>query len=263
MVLNALLMSAQIGLLSVALILLPAVLLGWVLARHDFRGKSLITGIVNLPMVVPPVATGYLLLALLGKNGVVGSYLADWFGIHLAFSQNAAVIACAIVAFPLLLRPIRLGIEQVNTQMETVARSMGAGRLRTFVQITLPLALPAIVSGCLLAFARSLGEFGATMTFAGNFSAEAQPLSLAIYNTLQTPGSNTQTQVLVLVSVITALVANGAAEALIRQQGHFGNHKCKCGKGTGCHAEPKTKAESVDHSIATDTYTGPPSTSCG
>lgn len=198
-----------------SLITLPsAIAVGWFLARKQFWGKSLCEAILHLPLVLPPITTGYILLLLLGNNGVIGSFFYEKLGIQIAFSFYAAVIAAIFVSFPLVTRSVRLSIELVDSKLEMAARTLGASNLRVFFTITLPLALPGVVSGFILAFARSLGEFGATISFAGNIAGETQTLPLAIFSEMQIPGQESSTLRLVMVSVILSLLAMIGAEFL-------------------------------------------------
>jgi len=172
---SAMMLSLKVSAWSVFIILIPGIFTGWLLARHNFIGKSLLDGILHLPLVLPPVVTGYLLLLSLGKQGFIGNWLYETFDITVAFSWRGAVIATALMSFPLMVRSIRLSISAIEVKMEQAARSLGASALNTFFTITLPLAAPGIITGCILAFARSLGEFGATITFVGNIEGEPEP----------------------------------------------------------------------------------------
>ena len=201
-----------------SLISLPfALLLGYLLARKNFPGKAVIESIIHLPLVMPPVTTGYLLLLVLGSRGLIGKWLYAAFGIKLAFTFEAAVIASVVVSFPLIVRSIRTAIEMVDPGLEDASRILGIGRLKTFFRITVPLAAPGIVSGTILAFARSLGEFGATITFAGNIAGETQTLPLAVFAYMQIPGKESQTLRLVLISALISFVAMAMAELYIRK----------------------------------------------
>lgn len=211
---SAILLSLKVAVFCTVLIVPVAVWVGWVLARKKFFGKALVEGILHLPLVLPPVTTGFLLLVLLGNNGLLGTFLHDIFGIQIAFSFYAAVIASIVVSFPLVTRSVRLGIELVDENYEDAARTLGASKLRVFLTITLPLALPGISSGAILAFARSLGEFGATISFAGNIPGETQTLPLAIFSEMQVPGQEMATVRLAVVSVVLSLIAMIGAEYL-------------------------------------------------
>ena len=154
------------------------ILMAWVLARLHFTGKNLLDGLVHLPLVLPPVVTGYLLLVLLGRNGVVGAWLNKYLGVVLAFNWKGAVLAAAVMSFPLLVRAVRLSLESVDRGLEDAARTLGAGPVRVFFTVTLPLMVPGVITGIILAFARSLGEFGATITFVSNIRGQTQTLPL-------------------------------------------------------------------------------------
>ncbi len=215
--LNAIQLSLKVALLCTLIILPFAVFIGWFLARKRFFGKSIIEGVLHLPLVLPPVTVGYILLVLLGRYGWLGSFFYENWGIQIAFSFPAAVIAAIVVSFPLVTRSIRLSVELVDKNYEDAARTLGASNLRVFFTVTLPLALPGVISGAILAFARSLGEFGATISFAGNIAGETQTLPLAIFSSMQVPGQETSTMRLVIVSVVLSLLAMIGAEYLNRQ----------------------------------------------
>ena len=204
---SAMMLSLKVSSWSVLIILIPGIFTGWLLARRNFVGKSLLDGIIHLPLVLPPVVTGYLLLLLLGKQGAIGLWLDQTFGITFAFSWRGAVLATALMSFPLMVRSIRLSISAIEIKLEQAARSLGASTINTFFTITLPLSLPGIISGSILAFARSLGEFGATITFVGNIESETRTLPLAIYTYIQIPDGNEPAQRLLIISVILAFGA--------------------------------------------------------
>lgn len=189
----------------------------WLLARVSFPGKTLVDGIVHIPLVVPPVVIGVLLLMLLGRRGVIGAWLHDTFGWTVAFTWQGAAVAAAVMAFPLMVRAIRLSIEAVDQRLETAARTLGATRWRVFLTITLPLAAPGVISGTILAFARSLGEFGATITFVSNIPGETRTLPLAIFTLTQVPDSEAALWRLVGISFAIALIALVASEYLGRR----------------------------------------------
>ena len=179
----------------------------WVLARFRFPGKWLLDGLIHLPLVLPPVVIGYMLLVLLGKKGAIGKVLYDLLGIQLAFTWKGAAVAAAVMAFPLLVRAVRLSIEAVDRGLEDAARTLGAGRIRVFFTITLPLIIPGIITGTILAFARSLGEFGATITFVSNIPGKTQTLPLALYSLTQVPNGEAGALRLCLVALVVALAA--------------------------------------------------------
>jgi molybdate transport system permease protein len=193
------------------------VLTAWLLARREFPGKALFNGLVHLPLVVPPVVVGYLLLVLFGRRGPLGAWLYDSFGITLAFSWRGAALAAGVMAFPLMVRAMRLSLEAVDRRLEAAARTLGAGPLEVFVTITLPLMSPGILAGAILAFARSLGEFGATITFVSNIPGETRTLPLALYSLAQTPGGETGALRLALLAIVLALAALAASEVLARR----------------------------------------------
>jgi molybdate transport system permease protein len=213
---QTLVLSVKVGLLSCLGSLPFALVTGWFLARHQFPGKALVDGLVNLPLVMPPVTTGYLLLVLLGRRGILGRYLDVWFGLTIPFSLTAPVIASAIVSFPLVVRAIRVAVEMVDPGLEQAAETLGAGPLRRFLTITVPLALPGILGGAVLGFARSLGEFGATITFAGNLDGVTRTLPLAVHTMMQIPGHEAAAFRLVLVSIVVSLLALCAGNLLTK-----------------------------------------------
>ncbi|MDF7823741.1 molybdate ABC transporter permease subunit [Pontiellaceae bacterium B12227] len=196
---------------------IPAVLLGWLLARREFRGKIIVESLVHAPLVMPPVVTGYLLLVLLGRHGVIGQWLESWFGIRLVFTWQGAVLAAAIVALPLAVRSVRLAISLVDQRLEEAAQTLGYRPSRIFLKVTLPLAWPGILGGILLAFSRSLGEFGATITFAGNVEGSTQTLPLAIYSALQVPGEEAVAMRLVGASLLLCFLSLLISELLTRK----------------------------------------------
>ncbi len=217
---QAIILSLKVAVYCSMISLPIALFIGYWMARKDFYGKSLVEGLFHLPLVMPPVTTGYLLLLLLGSKSFFGKWLFEAFGVKLAFSFPAAVIAAVFVSFPLIVRSVRTSMEMVDTGLEEASRMLGAGRLKTFFYVTVPLALPGVVSGTILAFARSLGEFGATITFAGNIEGETQTLPLAIYSYMQVPGKEQATLRLVIVSVIISFVAMALSEWFIKKMKH-------------------------------------------
>jgi molybdate transport system permease protein len=202
------------------LVALPfGIAVAWVLARKNFWGKSLLDGLIHLPLVLPPVVTGYLLLLSFGRRGFIGSFLADTFGIVFSFRWTGAALACGIMGFPLLVRAIRLSIESIDRRLEDAAATLGANRAWTFLTVTLPLALPGIIAGMVLCFAKALGEFGATITFVSNIPGETQTLSAAIYTYTQVPGGDAAAGRLVIVAIVIALAALVMSEWLARRAG--------------------------------------------
>jgi molybdate transport system permease protein len=213
----ALFLSIKVALLCTAAICIPGIAIAWLLARKQFPGKSLVDSLVHLPLVLPPVVPGFLLLLLLGNQGWIGSWLNQTFGISVAFTWIGAVIASAVMAFPLMVRSARLAIIQVDKKLEAAAHSLGAHSFRVFLTITLPLALPGVLTGLILAFSRSLGEFGATITFVGNIEGETRTLPLAIYTYTQIPGGDMPAMRLVILSMLIALAALMISEMLERK----------------------------------------------
>ncbi len=218
---SAMMLSLKVSMWSVIIILIPGILTGWLLARYNFVGKTFLDGLLHLPLVLPPVVTGYLLLLFLGRQGFIGQWLHQTFDITLAFSWRGAVLATALMSFPLMVRSIRLSIASIEIKMEQAARSLGASALSTFFTITLPLAAPGIISGSILAFARSLGEFGATITFVGNIEGETRTLPLAIYTYIQIPDGNDPAQRLLIISVILAFGALFFSSFIEKRAAHW------------------------------------------
>src|SRR5437763_13560759 len=211
-------LSLRIAVVATVVSLPFGIAIAWLLARKDFWGKALLDGVVHLPLVLPPVVTGYLLLITFGRKGLVGSFLAD-FGIVFSFRWTGAALACGVMAFPLLVRAIRLSFEAIDRRLEDAASTLGAGRLWVFLTVTLPLALPGVIAGMVLCFAKALGEFGATITFVSNIPGEPQTISAAIYTFTQTPGGDAAAGRLVAVAVAISLVALVLSEWLARRAG--------------------------------------------
>ena len=214
--LEALSLSLKVAVWSVVASLPFGLAAAWLLARRSFPGKWLVDGILHLPLVVPPVVAGYVLLLLFGRRGPLGAWLYDSFGITLAFNWKGAALAAAVMAFPLMVRAMRLSLESVDRGLEAAARTLGAGRVRVFLTVTLPLMSPGILAGLILAFARSLGEFGATITFVSNIPGETRTLPLALYSLTQTPDGEAGALRLTVIAVILALAAIAGSEALAR-----------------------------------------------
>lgn len=192
------------------------ILVAVALARGRFWGKSLLNGIVHLPLILPPVVTGFLLLVLFGRRGAIGQFLDSWFGIVFSFRWTGAALACAVMAFPLMVRSIRLSIEAVDRKLEEAAGTLGASPFWVFLTVTLPLTLPGIIAGMILAFAKAMGEFGATITFVSNIPGETQTLSAAIYTFTQVPGGDAGALRLTIVSVVISMLALLVSEFLAR-----------------------------------------------
>ena len=213
----ALALSLKVSLWAVALSLPLAVLVAYLLARREFPGKSLLSAIVHVPLVLPPVVTGYLLLLTFGRNGAVGRWLEDTFGLVLAFRWTGAALAAAIMGFPLMVRAIRLAVEAVDPRLEEAAATLGAPPLARFVFVTLPLISPGILAGAVLGFAKAMGEFGATITFVANIPGQTQTLPSAIYAFLQVPGAETAAMRLVILSLVVAIGAVVISEWLSKR----------------------------------------------
>jgi molybdate transport system permease protein len=212
-------LSIRIAIVATAVALPFGIAIAWLLARKDFWGKSLLDGIVHLPLVLPPVVTGYLLLITFGRRGPVGAFLADNFGIVFSFRWTGAALACGVMAFPLLVRAIRLSFEAIDRRLEDAAGTLGASPFRVFFTVTLPLALPGVIAGMVLCFAKALGEFGATITFVSNIPGETQTISAAIYTLTQVPGGDAAAFRLVVVAIVISLAALIASEWFARRAG--------------------------------------------
>jgi molybdate transport system permease protein len=213
---EALRLSLWVSLWAVTVSLPFGIFFAWLLARRQFFGKSLVDGLVHLPLVLPPVVVGYALLVWFGRKGVIGGWLFDTLGITFAFNWKGAALASAVIAFPLMVRAIRLSLENVDRGVEAAAATLGSGPIRVFFTITLPLALPGVLAGVILAFARSLSEFGATITFVSNIPGETRTLPLALYGLTQVPGGEAPAFRLCIISVIVALATLIASDALAR-----------------------------------------------
>jgi len=215
--LDALRLSLSVAFRSVLLNLPLAVLVAWLLSRSRFRGRMLLDAIVHLPLVLPPVVVGYLLLMLFGVRGAIGAWLYEHFGVQLVFTQAGAAIATAVMSFPLVVRAIRLSLEGIDPGLEDAARTLGAGPWDRFFTVTLPLMLPGIVAGSVIAFAAGLGEFGAVITFASNIPGEKRTLPLALYTALQTPDGEALAARLAAMSILLGLLGLVAAELITRR----------------------------------------------
>jgi molybdate transport system permease protein len=216
---NAIGLSLLVAAVAVVGSLPFGVALGWLLARREFLGKSLLETIVNLPLVLPPVVTGWLLLVAFGRRGAVGGALEDWLGVRLIFDWKGAALAAAVVSFPLMVRAIRIAFGGVDRGLEQAARTLGASPLDAFVTVSLPCARRGIVAGCVLAFARSLGEFGATIMIAGNIPGRTQTIPLKIYSELESPGGMERSLALILFSIAIAAAALAIGNWLDRRGG--------------------------------------------
>ncbi len=213
---TAILLSLRVATVATIVATPIGIALAWALARGDFWGKSLLDALVHLPLVLPPVVTGYLLLLTFGRRGAIGAWLAD-LGIVFAFRWTGAALACGVMAFPLLVRPIRLSIEAVDRRLEQAAETLGAPPWRVFWSVTLPLALPGVLAGMVLGFAKAIGEFGATITFVSNIPGETQTISSAIYSLIQTPDGDAAALRLVVVSIVIAIAALIGSEWFARR----------------------------------------------
>jgi molybdate transport system permease protein len=216
---TAILLSLRVAVVATLAALPFGIAIAHVLARKEFWGKTLLDGLVHMPLVLPPVVTGYLLLISFGRRGPIGAFLADHFGIVFSFRWTGAALSSGVMGFPLLVRPIRLAIEAIDRKLEDAAATLGADRLWVFLTVTLPLAMPGLIAGMVLCFAKALGEFGATITFVSNIPGETQTISAAIYTFTQIPGGDAAAGRLVLVAIAISLAALVVAEWLARRAG--------------------------------------------
>jgi len=212
-------LSLKVSVVAVLLTTPPAFLLAWLLSRGHFRGKLLLDALVHLPLVLPPVVTGWFLLLAFGRTGPIGAWTERWLGLVFMFRWTGAALAAAVMALPLMVRAIRLSLDAIDRRLEGAARTLGADRGRVFLTITLPLALPGLLAALVLGFARSLGEFGATITFVSNIPGETRTLPLAIYTSLQVPGAESIVLRLSLIAVALSFIALIAAELIVRRSG--------------------------------------------
>ncbi|MDR0806298.1 MAG: molybdate ABC transporter permease subunit [Enterobacteriaceae bacterium] len=213
---EALLLSLKVAGVAVAFSLPLGIFTAWILARCHFPGKAFIDSIIHLPLVLPPVVIGYLLLIGFGRKGIIGQWLYQWFGFSFIFSWRGAALASAVIAFPLMVRAIRMSLEAVDTRLEQAARTLGAGFWRVLFTVTLPLSFPGLLSGVVLAFARSLGEFGATITFVSNIPHETRTIPLAMYTLIETPGGEGDAARLCIIAILLSLVSLLMSEWLAR-----------------------------------------------
>jgi len=216
---NAVRLSIKVATVAMFASLPPGILIALLLARVQFWGKTLLNGLVHLPLILPPVVTGYLLLLTFGKRGPAGAFLAEHFGIVFSFRWTGAALACGVMGFPLMVRAIRLSIEAVDRKIEAAAATLGANPLWVFATITLPLILPGLIAGAILSFAKAMGEFGATITFVSNIPNETQTLPSAIYTFTQVPGGDSGALRLTLISIVISMAALVASEVLARRVG--------------------------------------------
>lgn len=213
---SVIILSLKIGGVAVIASLPIGIWFAWLLARKEFKGKTILDSLINLPLVLPPVVIGYLLLITMGRNGYLGKWLDQLLGISFSFNWKGAALASAVVSFPLLVRAIRISFESIDQNLEFAARSLGASRLRMFFTVTLPLAMPGIIAGIVLAFARSLGEFGATITFVSNIPGETRTLPLAMYTLIQVPNQEAATMRLCIIAIAISFIALFLSELLQR-----------------------------------------------
>src|ERR1700684_1205242 len=216
---TAVALSLRIAVVATACALPFGIAIAWLLARKNFWGKTILDGLVFLPLVMPPVVTGYLLLIWFGRKAPICGFLDSHFGLVFSFRWTGAALACGVMGFPLMVRPIRLALESIDRRLEDAAAALGASRVWVFLTITLPLALPGIIAGAVMAFARALGEFGATITFVSNIPGETQTISAAIYTLLQVPDGDAAAGRLVMIAIIIALAALIASEWVARRAG--------------------------------------------
>ncbi|EMB9228855.1 molybdate ABC transporter permease subunit [Vibrio harveyi] len=214
---QALILSLKVGAYAVLWLIPLGIALAWLLSRKEFIGKSILDSLIHLPLVLPPVVIGYLLLISLGRQGFLGNWLYEHFGLVFSFNWKGAVVACVVVALPLMVRSIRLSLDNVDPKLEHAASTLGASPLKVFFTITLPLTIPGIITGTMLSFARSLGEFGATISFVSNIPGETQTIPLAMYNFIETPGAEIEAARLCVISIALALSTLMISEWLNRK----------------------------------------------
>ncbi|EIO3704346.1 molybdate ABC transporter permease subunit [Vibrio parahaemolyticus] len=214
---QALMLSLKVGAYAVLWLIPLGVFLAWLLSRNEFFGKSILDSLIHLPLVLPPVVIGYLLLVSLGRQGFLGRWLYENLGLVFSFNWKGAVVACIVVALPLMVRSVRLSLESVDPKLEHAASTLGASPLKVFLTITLPLTIPGIITGTMLSFARSLGEFGATISFVSNIPGETQTIPLAMYNFIETPGAEMEAARLCIISIALALSTLMISEWLNRK----------------------------------------------
>ncbi|NOH47525.1 molybdate ABC transporter permease subunit [Vibrio rotiferianus] len=214
---QALMLSLKVGAYAVVWLIPLGIALAWLLSRKEFIGKSILDSLIHLPLVLPPVVIGYLLLISLGRQGAIGSWLYVHFGLVFSFNWKGAVVACIVVALPLMVRSVRLSLDNVDPKLEHAASTLGASPLKVFLTITLPLTIPGIITGTMLSFARSLGEFGATISFVSNIPGETQTIPLAMYNFIETPGAEMEAARLCIISIALALSTLMISEWLNRK----------------------------------------------
>ena len=219
--LNAIYLSLKIATIAILFALPVAILIAWILSRKQFWGKQLLNGIVHLPLVLPPVVIGYLLLIVMAKRGAIGQYLWEWFGFSFSFSWRGAVLASAVMAFPLMVRSIKQAFDAIDPKLEQAARTLGASPLKVFFTLNLPLSFSGVIAGAVLGFARSLGEFGATITFVSNIPNQTQTIPAALFTFIETPDGELAAARLCAVAIVISLIALSASEWLAERQKRY------------------------------------------
>ena len=219
--LNAIYLSLKVATIAILFILPVAIFIAWILSRKQFWGKQLLNGIVHLPLVLPPVVIGYLLLIVMAKRGAIGQYLWEWFGFSFSFSWRGAVLASAVMAFPLMVRSIKQAFDAIDPKLEQAARTLGASPLKVFFTLNLPLSFSGIIAGAVLGFARSLGEFGATITFVSNIPNQTQTIPAALFTFIETPDGELAAARLCAIAIVISLIALSASEWLAERQKRY------------------------------------------
>ena len=219
--LNAIYLSLKVATMAILFALPVAVFIAWILSRKQFWGKQLLNGIVHLPLVLPPVVIGYLLLIVMAKRGAIGQYLWEWFGFSFSFSWRGAVLASAVMAFPLMVRSIKQAFDAIDPKLEQAARTLGASPLKVFFTLNLPLSFSGVIAGAVLGFARSLGEFGATITFVSNIPNQTQTIPAALFTFIETPDGELAAARLCAIAIVISLIALSASEWLAERQKRY------------------------------------------
>ena len=219
--LNAIYLSLKVATIAILFALPVAIFIAWILSRKQFWGKQLLNGIVHLPLVLPPVVIGYLLLIMMAKRGAIGQYLWEWFGFSFSFSWRGAVLASAVMAFPLMVRSIKQAFDAIDPKLEQAARTLGASPLKVFFTLNLPLSFSGVIAGAVLGFARSLGEFGATITFVSNIPNQTQTIPAALFTFIETPDGELAAARLCAIAIVISLIALSASEWLAERQKRY------------------------------------------
>lgn len=219
--LNAIYLSLKVATIAILFALPVAIFIAWILSHKQFWGKQLLNGIVHLPLVLPPVVIGYLLLIVMAKRGAIGQYLWEWFGFSFSFSWRGAVLASAVMAFPLMVRSIKQAFDAIDPKLEQAARTLGASPLKVFFTLNLPLSFSGVIAGAVLGFARSLGEFGATITFVSNIPNQTQTIPAALFTFIETPDGELAAARLCAVAIVISLIALSASEWLAERQKRY------------------------------------------